>query len=138
MCAVIGPTTLRPQDAYLRNLHRKDARLDDDLGRLHLNKSTSYHTRSLAPRQSDMLCMTPTKPEAFIEEMEPPRREHIPTSVPAGYRWRLSSMLWPRFAIVSAFRSVISIEAGLPCTAAEIPLQHEHVTGRVTEQPIGK
>lgn len=44
------------------------------------------------------------------------------TSDPAGYRWRLSSMLWDRFAMVSTLRSVISIEAGFPCTAAEIPL----------------
>lgn len=81
--------------------------------------------------------MTPIKPEAFCDEMGR-QGEHTHTSVPAGYRWRLSSMLWSRFAIVSALRSVISIEAGLPCTAAEIPLQHEHVTGRVIEQPIGK
>lgn len=44
------------------------------------------------------------------------------TSDPAGYRWRLSSMLWARFAMVSTLRSVINIDAGLPCTAAEIPL----------------
>lgn len=31
-------------------------------------------------------------------------------------------MLWARFAIVSALRSDISIDAGRPCTAAETPL----------------
>lgn len=81
--------------------------------------------------------MTPAKPEAFSDDMGRPG-ERPPTFIPAGYRWRLSSMLWPRFAIVSALRSVISTEAGLPCTAAEIPLEHEYIAGRVTEQLHGQ
>ena len=34
-------------------------------------------------------------------------------------------MLWAKFAMVSALRSDISIDAGRPCTAADTPLEHD-------------